>query len=263
LILEFRNKKPLPSCATDVTSISRSSVLPPEYLQALSNERVQAVIVLVDGMFFQERKRIAQLAASARLPAVYGFREHVDADGLISYGVNLADNFRRAATYVVKILKGAKPGDLAVEFPNKLELIINLKTSKALAWLGRGSRWRGSSRRWRPGGTLTRPRHGNCSAIAGTWGNGPVHHLPGKRRAVRPAVAGLRLVCATPRRRPTAAGLTGRGGRLPVGRRVRNASVRPRVHKTAPDVAPGPNIAYLLLKGGPVTLIAGRPAQPL
>ena len=55
----------LPSCATDVTSISRSSVLPPEYLQALSNEHVQAVIVLVDGMFFQERKRIAQLAASA------------------------------------------------------------------------------------------------------------------------------------------------------------------------------------------------------
>jgi putative ABC transport system substrate-binding protein len=56
-------------------------------------------------MFFQERKRIAQLAASARLPAVYGFREHVDAGGLISYGVNLADNFRRAATYVVKSSK--------------------------------------------------------------------------------------------------------------------------------------------------------------
>jgi hypothetical protein len=66
-------------------------------LQALSNEHVQAVIVLADGMFLQERKRIAQLAASARLPAVYGFREHVDAGGLISYGVNLADNFRRAA----------------------------------------------------------------------------------------------------------------------------------------------------------------------
>ena len=80
-----------------MTSISRSPVLPPEYLQALSNEYVQAVIVLVDGMFFRERKRIAQLAASARLPAVYGFREHVDAGGLISYGVNLADNFRRAA----------------------------------------------------------------------------------------------------------------------------------------------------------------------
>jgi hypothetical protein len=98
----------------------------------MSNEHVQAVIALVDRMFFQERKRIAQLAASARLPAVYGFREHVDAGGLISYGVNLADNLRRAATYVVKILKGAKPGDLAVEFPNKLELIINLKISKAL-----------------------------------------------------------------------------------------------------------------------------------
>ena len=103
-----------------------------EYLQALSNEHVRAVIVIVDGMFFQETKRIAQLAASARLPAVYGFREHVDAGGLISYGVNLADNFRRAATYVVKILKGAKPGDLAVEFPNKLELIINLNILKAL-----------------------------------------------------------------------------------------------------------------------------------
>ena len=102
-----------------MTSISRSSVLPPEYLQALSSEHVQAVIVLVDGMFFQERKRIAQLAASRLLAAVYGFREHVDAGGLISYGVNLADNFRRAATYVVKILKGAKPGDLAVEFPKQ------------------------------------------------------------------------------------------------------------------------------------------------
>jgi putative tryptophan/tyrosine transport system substrate-binding protein len=98
----------------------------------LSNEHVQAVIVLVDGMFFQERKLIALLAASARLPAVYGFRQHVDGGGLISYVVNLAGNFRRAATYVVKILKGAKPGDLAVEFPNKLKLIINLRTSKAL-----------------------------------------------------------------------------------------------------------------------------------
>jgi putative ABC transport system substrate-binding protein len=98
----------------------------------MSNEHVQAVIALVDRMFFQERKRIAQLAASARLPAVYGFREHVDVGGLISYGVNLADNFRRAATYVVEILKDAKPSDLAVKFTNKLELIINLKTSKAL-----------------------------------------------------------------------------------------------------------------------------------
>ena len=93
---------------------------------------MRAVIVLVDGIVLPGEETHRQLAASARLPAVYGFREHVDAGGLISYGVNLADNFRRAATYVVKILKGAKPGDLAVEFPNKLELIINLNTLKAL-----------------------------------------------------------------------------------------------------------------------------------
>src|SRR5262245_4079438 len=100
--------------------------------EALANEHVQAVIVLVDGMFFTERERIASLAETIRIPAIYGFRDHVDAGGLISYGVNLAENFHRAATYVHKILKGAKPGDLPVEFPTKLELVINLKTAKAL-----------------------------------------------------------------------------------------------------------------------------------
>jgi putative ABC transport system substrate-binding protein len=98
----------------------------------LSNEHVQAVVILADAMLFQERQRVAELAAGARLPAVYGFRDHVDAGGLISYGVNYPVNFRRAAIYVVKILKGAKPSDLPVEFPNKLELIINLKAAKAL-----------------------------------------------------------------------------------------------------------------------------------
>jgi putative tryptophan/tyrosine transport system substrate-binding protein len=100
--------------------------------QALTNEHVQGLIVLVDGMFFNERRRIAQLAAATRLPAFYGFRDHVDAGGLISYGVNLADCFHRAATYVVKILKGAKPSDLPVEFPTKLELVINLPVAKVL-----------------------------------------------------------------------------------------------------------------------------------
>ena len=100
--------------------------------RALASDRVAAVIVLVDGMFFDERQRIAALAAAARLPAIYGFRDHVDAGGLISYGVNLSENFHRAAAYVVKILKGAKPGDLPVEFPTKLELIVNLKTARAL-----------------------------------------------------------------------------------------------------------------------------------
>jgi putative ABC transport system substrate-binding protein len=100
--------------------------------QALANDGVQAVIVLVDGMLFNERSRVAALAAAARLPAIYGFRDHVDAGGLVSYGVNLADNFHRAAAYVVKILKGAKPADLPVEFATKFEMVINLKTAKAL-----------------------------------------------------------------------------------------------------------------------------------
>jgi ABC-type uncharacterized transport system substrate-binding protein len=98
----------------------------------MANDHVQAIIVLVDGMLFSERDRIAVLAATARLPAIYGFRDHVDAGGLISYGVNLSENFHRAATYVNKILKGAKPGDLPVEFPIKLELTVNNKAAKAL-----------------------------------------------------------------------------------------------------------------------------------
>lgn len=100
--------------------------------QGLANDHVQAVIVLVDALFFNEGKRIAAFAAAARLPAIYGFRDHVDAGGLVSYGVNLSANFHRAATYVDKILKGAKPGDLPVEFPTKLELIVNNKTARTL-----------------------------------------------------------------------------------------------------------------------------------
>jgi putative tryptophan/tyrosine transport system substrate-binding protein len=98
----------------------------------MADSGVRAVVVQVDGMFFQERKHIAALAATARLPAIYGFRDHVEAGGLISYGVNLAECFRRAAGYVGKILRGSKPSDLPVEFPTKLELIINLKAAKAL-----------------------------------------------------------------------------------------------------------------------------------
>jgi putative ABC transport system substrate-binding protein len=83
-------------------------------------------------MFFNERRRLVDLAAKNRLPAVYPQREFVDAGGLMAYGPNLADVFRRAATYVDKILKGAKPADLPVEQPTKFELVINLKTAKAL-----------------------------------------------------------------------------------------------------------------------------------
>jgi putative ABC transport system substrate-binding protein len=83
-------------------------------------------------MFGSERRRLVDLAAKNRLPAVYSWREFVDAGGLMSYGPNVADNYRRAATYVDKILKGTKPGDLPVEQPTKFELVINLKTAKAL-----------------------------------------------------------------------------------------------------------------------------------
>jgi putative ABC transport system substrate-binding protein len=100
--------------------------------QAVADARVEAIIALVDGMLFQERERVAALAAKTRLPAVYGFRTHVDAGGLISYGVNLDENFHRCAAYVGKILKGANPADLPVEFPTKLELVINNTAAKAL-----------------------------------------------------------------------------------------------------------------------------------
>jgi putative ABC transport system substrate-binding protein len=93
---------------------------------------VGALTVLTSVMFLNERRRLVDLTAKNRLPAVYGGRDFVDAGGLMAYGPNLADLYRRAATYVDKILKGAKPGDLPVEQPTKFELVINLKTAKAL-----------------------------------------------------------------------------------------------------------------------------------
>jgi putative ABC transport system substrate-binding protein len=98
----------------------------------MTGARAGALTVLSGSMFFIERRRLVDLAAKHRLPAVYQVREYVDAGGLMSYGPNLADMYRRAATYVDKILKGAKPDDLPVEQPTKFELVINLKTAKAL-----------------------------------------------------------------------------------------------------------------------------------
>ena len=83
-------------------------------------------------MLVNASKPIAQAAASKRLPSVYGYRQHVDAGGLVSYGVNLDWCMRRAAYYVDRILKGAKLADLPIEFPTNLELVINLKTANAL-----------------------------------------------------------------------------------------------------------------------------------
>jgi putative tryptophan/tyrosine transport system substrate-binding protein len=91
-----------------------------------------ALTVLGSAMFQIERKRLVDLAAKNRLPAVYPWREFVDAGGLMAYGASFADLYRRAATYVDKILKGAKPGDLPIEQPTKFELVINLKVAKAL-----------------------------------------------------------------------------------------------------------------------------------
>jgi putative ABC transport system substrate-binding protein len=98
----------------------------------MTRARAGALTVLSTPMFASERRRLADLAAKNRLPAVYPQREYVDAGGLMSYGPNFADMYRRAATYVDKILKGAKPADLPVEQPTKFELLINLKTAKAL-----------------------------------------------------------------------------------------------------------------------------------
>jgi len=94
--------------------------------------RAGAVTVLPSTMFANERGRLADLAAKNRLPAVYPNRDYVDAGGLMSYGPDFAELFRRAATYMDKILKGAKPGDLPIEQPTTFELVINLKAAKAL-----------------------------------------------------------------------------------------------------------------------------------
>jgi putative ABC transport system substrate-binding protein len=98
----------------------------------MTKARAGALTVLPSGMFIGERRRLVDLTAKNRLPAVYQTRESVDAGGLMSYGPNLADLFRRVATCVDKILKGAKPADLPVEQPTKFELVINLKTAKDL-----------------------------------------------------------------------------------------------------------------------------------
>src|SRR5439155_26219328 len=99
---------------------------------AAVNGRVGAVLVGDDFLTFNNRARLVEIAAAARLPAIYLWREYPEAGGLISYGPNLRDLNRRAAAYVDKILKGAKPGDLPIEQPTTFDLLINLKAAKAL-----------------------------------------------------------------------------------------------------------------------------------
>jgi putative tryptophan/tyrosine transport system substrate-binding protein len=99
---------------------------------AFAQARVQAVLVSPDTIFFMLRKHIAELATSTGLPAIYGYRDHVEAGGLVSYGPDPREQYRRAATYVDRILKGAKPADLPVEQATKIELVLNLRTARAL-----------------------------------------------------------------------------------------------------------------------------------
>ena len=99
---------------------------------AITRERSQAVFVQGSPLVFRHLRAIVDLAASHRIPAIFVFREAVPLGGLMSYGVNLADLYRGAATFVVKILQGAKPADLPVEQAKKVELLINMKTAKAL-----------------------------------------------------------------------------------------------------------------------------------
>jgi putative tryptophan/tyrosine transport system substrate-binding protein len=99
---------------------------------AMARDHVQAVLVLGFGPYMAARQRIAELAVKHRLPTFFPWREQAEAGGLMSYGPDISDLYRRAATYVDKILRGAKPADLPVEQPTKFELVINMKTAKAL-----------------------------------------------------------------------------------------------------------------------------------
>jgi len=100
--------------------------------ELIARQRCEALIVSLDGFFSAQRRQFAELTLKYRLPSIFAMREHVEAGGLMSYGQNVPDNFRRAATYVDKIFKGAKAGDLPIEQSTILELYINRKTARAL-----------------------------------------------------------------------------------------------------------------------------------
>ena len=113
-----------------ISEIRRAQDIVPAF-EALKG-RADALFVTPEPLVFTNRTRINILAAAARLPTIYGFREYVEAGGLVSYGTNLPDQFRRAGDFVDKILRGAKPGDIPVEQPTKFDLVINLTTASAL-----------------------------------------------------------------------------------------------------------------------------------
>ena len=104
----------------------------PGAFAAMADWHANGLVTLTDGMLFSQRDRVVELALKSKLPGVYPEAEFAVAGGLASYGPSLSDLFRRAAGYVDKILKGAKPADLPIEQPNKIDLVVNLKTAKAL-----------------------------------------------------------------------------------------------------------------------------------
>jgi putative ABC transport system substrate-binding protein len=117
-------------CEVATLEIRRAEEIAPAF-EALKG-RTDALYVCIDPLTNTHRIRIHTLALAARLPTMHGLREYVEAGGLMSYGANFPDLWRRAADYVDKILRGAKPADLPVQSPTKYEVVINLKTAKAL-----------------------------------------------------------------------------------------------------------------------------------
>jgi putative ABC transport system substrate-binding protein len=119
-----------------VVKLQYLDVLSPKDIEPVfrtaSNGRAEAVLVVRASVFFSHRKQIVDLAAKRQLPAMYYTTEYVEEGGLMTYGVSITDLFRRAATYVDKILKGAKPAELPIEQPTKFELVVNLKTAKRI-----------------------------------------------------------------------------------------------------------------------------------
>jgi ABC-type uncharacterized transport system substrate-binding protein len=127
----------LPDLAADLVRLKVDIIVAAVNTDALAAKnatraRAGALAIMPDPLFAGNLKRIADLAAKSRLPSIFHLTEFVSSGGLVAYGVDRSDQFRRAATYVDKILKGAKPADLPVEQPTKFELIINLKTAKQI-----------------------------------------------------------------------------------------------------------------------------------
>ena len=131
LLQELKATAPLLSLELSLVGVRTSEELTSAF-SAISRGHPQALYINEDPLFFNHRTLLLGLALKFRLPNVSGVREYVDAGGLMSYGANYEDVFRRSAGYVDRILKGAKPGDLPIEQPTKFELVVNLKTAKAL-----------------------------------------------------------------------------------------------------------------------------------